>query len=257
MHSVLSSASKLDPLTAEYPYRLGHISSFLGKEEQAQHEYLQACLLQPTTGRHLQQLGISLATVEQKKALLFLGLILEPLVLDDYLTYSDWLLKNNFRQEAFGILNRAMYAIPWRITDISNFMLPYRFTTSEIEQMLPPLLAIWHETGRRMERYGKKEEAELFYTRTLELLDGNEVKPHYFSRLYNLYLRQKKEDRALDILRMGIEYLPDYAPFRAQLGDYYLRQGIDYRATQEYLQALRLDPKNRAVQRKLDTLEGR
>ena len=257
MHSTLFDASRLDPFAAKYFYQLGHISSFLGKKAQAQHEYLQASLRQPANGSYLQQLGISLATnkVEQKKTLLSLGLLREPLVLDGYLIYCDWLLKNNFRQEAFVILNRAMYAISWSITDIVNFMLPYRFTLSEIEQMLPPLPAIWNEIGSRMERYRRQEDAELFYTMTLDFLDGNEVKPNYFSRLYNLYLRQKKEIKALEILRMGIGYLPDYAPFRVQLGDYYHRQGINYRAAQEYTQALRLDPDNRYVLRKLEQLD--
>jgi tetratricopeptide (TPR) repeat protein len=105
-----------------------------------------------------------------------------------------------------------------------------------------------------MDREGRTDEAEFFYRRTLDLLAGAEVMPAYFSRLYNLYLREKKEDRALEVLRLGISCLPDHAPFRVQLGDYYLSRGIYYRAEQEYSQALRLDPENISLRRKLSDM---
>jgi Tfp pilus assembly protein PilF len=59
---------------------------------------------------------------------------------------------------------------------------------------------------------------------------------------------------ALEVLRLGIEKNPDYAPFHIWLGDYYAKEGITYRAKEEYQQALLLEPKNESVSKKIEML---
>jgi tetratricopeptide (TPR) repeat protein len=107
-----------------------------------------------------------------------------------------------------------------------------------------------------MEKNGRLEEAELFYGKSIEIAGENIPQPDSFYRLYRIYKRQKNEEKALETLRLGISYLPDHAQFRVLLGDYYLSKGIPYRAQEEYMQALRLNPKNRAVQLKLDKMRS-
>ena len=222
-------------------------------------EYLKACMIQPTSGYNLQQLGISLNTqqISRKRDLIALGLERAPLSVSLYFTYSKWLLQNNQQREAFEVLNQAMEKIPSKIPAIVDFMLPLRFTINEVEQMLAEIPEAWYEVGWRMEKDGQLDKAEFFYRRSIEIAGESEAHPASFSRLYRLYHQKKDEDKAMEILRLGIRYLPDYAQFRVSMGNYYLRQGIQYRAIEEYTQALKLNPDNIYLRRKLETLEER
>jgi O-antigen ligase/tetratricopeptide (TPR) repeat protein len=255
LHELAGRAAVLDPLTPLYPYTMGHISTLMLSTKQAGREYLQAALLQPTSGQYLQQLGTSLAAPDPNLpgTFLALGLRREPLVLERYLFSSDWLLNRELRKEAHAVLNQALTSIPWRTTDTMKFMLQRGLTADELRAFLPPLPAAWHEAGKLLEK-NQPEEAEFFYLRAVDLLDKENAPPDYFSRPYSLFLREARDSSALEILRQGIQTLPDHAPFRVLLGDYYLRQKIPYRALEEYRQALTLDPKNREVLKKVEQL---
>lgn len=257
LHNRVNLAVELDPLEAGYPSRLGTVSFLLNRNMQAQGEFVRACRLQPTSGAYLQQLGLSLTgdTDARKESFLKLGIKREPLSLERYLAYCDWLLAGNRNEDAFSVLNQAMRTIPWKIPAISNFILARRLATGDIGVMLPPHPSAWHEIGRIMEQSGRLAEAESYYVRTLDFLQNNEILPVFFIRPYQLYLKRQQPEKALDMLRQGIWFLPDYAPFRILLGDYYLKQDIPYRAAQEYRQALRLDPDNRSAQVKLEQVE--
>ncbi|HER63326.1 MAG TPA: hypothetical protein ENO11_05050 [Desulfobacteraceae bacterium] len=150
-----------------------------------------------------------------------------------------------------------MEKIPWSIKKIVNFIFARRFTVAELEMILPPLPEAWYEVGSRMEQNGRLEEAEIFYRAAIDFGENSEINPSYFRSLYQLNLRQDKQQDALETLRLGISYLPDYSPFRVELGDYYLRQKIYYRAEQEYIRALQLDPNNRRILRKLEQAQQR
>ncbi|MHB8809915.1 MAG: O-antigen ligase family protein [Desulfobulbaceae bacterium] len=255
LHALAGRAAALDPLNPLYPATMGHISTLMTSKKQAELEYLQATLLQPTSGLHLQQLSTSLATSDTNRTevLLAVGLRREPLILDRYLFASDWFLSHDLRKKAHGVLKQALIAIPWRTTDTMRFMLRRGLTTDELKDILPPMPAAWHEAGKRLER-SRPDEAVSFYLRAVDLLDKEKVAAEYFSRPYFLLLRENKDSSALEILRRGIRTLPEHAPFRVLLGDYYLRQKIPYRALEEYRQALTLDPGNREVRRKIELL---
>ena len=251
-----SRAARLDPLEGRYRDELGRLSVYLHDDEQARQEFLHACRLDPSSSVFLQQLGHSLTNLgpEQQQKFLQLGINRQPLIIDHYLNYGDWLLRQNRREEAFAVFNHAITTVPWEIVRTGRFLCS-RLTAEEIRRLLPPLPEPWHEIGLNFERRRLAGEAELFYYRSLEFLEHNPPQVVYFNRLYQLLLREKKEKQALQVLRRGIEEIPDYAPFRITLGDYYLGQGIVYRARQEYNQALRLKPGDRTAQRKLAILE--
>jgi len=149
-----------------------------------------------------------------------------------------------------------MEIIPAKTAAIMDFMLPFRFTVEEIEKLLSPSPAPWYEFGKRLERQGMLDKAEHCYRQAIDNAGKDRAQPSYFVSLYGLYRRQKEETKALETLRTGIEYLPDYSPLRVMMGDYYRNQGILYRAAQEYDQALRLDPGNAIVRRKLLEVSG-
>jgi tetratricopeptide (TPR) repeat protein len=250
-------AADLDFLEGDYPFGMGNISRLLGLKERAGQEYLQAVTLNPLSGMFIQRLGLNLSPGQKEKAeeLMALGCVYEPLILNRYLTYANWLIAVGNQKRAMAIINQALTRQPQWATRLSGFIFFNRLNTEEIRIMLPKHPRAWYEIGRIMEKEGKREDAEYYYLQGLELLDTQEPRPEYFSRLYNLYFRQKEDGKASAILRNGIEHLPDNATFHKQLGDYYRKQGILYRATEEYRQALQLNPKDVTLKRRIDELQ--
>jgi cytochrome c-type biogenesis protein CcmH/NrfG len=64
----------------------------------------------------------------------------------------------------------------------------------------------------------------------------------------------KRTDDAINVLRQGIEHIPDHAQFHIYLGDYYMQQNIPYRAKEEYEQAKILEPENESILKRLKSL---
>lgn len=259
MHRATTKARQHDPLEGFYPFRLGNISLFLNEEGRARREYADACRLNPTDGAYVQQLGLTLPDeqISRKNELLAVGIAREPLVIERYLLYCDWLLLNSQQDKAFNVLRDAAAKIPPAIDDIARYIRDRNFTDDEIALILPPLPYAWHAMGRVMESGQHPETAEAYYLEALDYLGNGDIRPEYFVHLYSLYRKLKKDEKALGIVRLGVEYLPDDPWFRIQLGNYYLGQGIEYRAIEEYRTALRLDPDNRNLAKKLWEIEHR
>ena len=72
--------------------------------------------------------------------------------------------------------------------------------------------------------------------------------------LYTYYRKQKDSEKAVEILRLGIEKIPGYPRFHEWLGDYYAAEGITYRAQEEYQQTLLLEPLNESIRLKIEKL---
>lgn len=257
LREAYTKSARLDPLRPYFPFMLGKISTLEDEKEMARNEYLHASLMLPTSGEYLQHLALSLDddNGETKTELLKQGISRNPQSVASYLNYSQWLLFLENRQESFKVLNQALEKIPWKTGEIVDFMLPFRFSEKEIRQMLSDIPAAWYEVGRRMEKNKQYTEAIYYYHTAIEIAGEEEASATYFQRLYSVYTRQKEEKKSLETLKLAIRYLPDHARFRIMMGDYYLRNDIPYRARQEYIQALRLDPDNISIKRKLNKLE--
>jgi tetratricopeptide (TPR) repeat protein len=253
------TADRLDPFESRYLSAMAAVSSFLGTPGQACKEYLQATLLNPLSARLIQQLALTLPPDQSQEAdmLLALGCRYEPLFFNYYLTYADWLIASSRQTQAMSFIQKAIKKHPEWTHKLSNFIFLHTLTRADITSLLPPHPKAWHAAGNIMEKEGKIYEAEYYYRNALGYLDNHTAQPVYFSRLYRLYMGQKKYNDALTILRMAIEHLPDNARFHRQLGDYYRKQGITYRAIEEYRQALLLNPDNPGLKQQLDKLPGK
>ena len=250
-------AARLDILEANYPFAKAEISAFIGDQERARNEYLKASTLKPLSGRFIQQLALILAPAraETTDSLLALGCRYEPLFLDRYLTYANWLIASGKQAQALSIIHQALEQQPQWSARLGHFVFFNALSRSDITTMLPAQPQAWYEMGKIMEKEGSISEAEYYYLQALLYLDGHKAQAAYFSRLYTLYMQQHSDNKALTILRQGIKHLPDNAAFHRQLGDYYRTQGILYRATEEYRQALQLNPQDLRLKRRLDELQ--
>jgi tetratricopeptide (TPR) repeat protein len=259
LHQKTNQAAELDFLEARYAFVMANISTILDLQDQEIQEYLRACILSPLSGLFIQRLALSLAAEPSNRIarLLQLGCSYEPLNLERYLTYADWLINTDQRQQALNKINRVLQSHPEWTTRLQNFILINRLGRDEIAALLPAIPEAWHAAGTLMAQAGKWKLAEDYFLHSLDLLENRQqrqARPQYFSSLYSLYLQQKNEDRAVTVLRRAIKYFPDNARFHRLLGDYYLNHGIPYRAAEEYRQALLLNPDNHVLKQQLDRL---
>ena len=116
--------------------------------------------------------------------------------------------------------------------------------------------AAWIRYGDYLEKSGRLDESLYFRAEALEFVGSQEqIQAGWFTQLISYYRRHGPPDKAIEVIRLGIDYLPDYAPFHAWLGDHYVKEKITYRAKEEYTKALMLDPDNETYRAKLRTLE--
>ena len=253
-------ASRYDPLEGLYPATLGTVEYYLHLPDRTLIQYSKAVRLDPLNGVYLQSLGLFLADTSPGLSKKLLAQAYARALHRDrlVLTWADWLLRTGERQEAVAVMREGGRSYRRIVSSFFPLFMAHSFSREEITDILPESTGSWIHFGKFMEGRGEMAEAEYYRSRALEYLDDEKIiKPWYFGQLYGFYRRQKQEDKALAVLRQAIERLPDYARFRVYLGDYYKKEGIDYRAREEYEQALLLSPGNEKVRNKLKQLEDR
>ncbi len=255
--TTINKAITLDPLEGSYPYYKGNLFFTLKQPDAAFANYLLAANKDPREGAYLQRLGMFLTTTNIDKAAQLMaagyarGLNKEKLIL----TWAEWLQRMNRKEEAITALHQGFSQFPQLAPRFFPQMLIFPFSREEIEAIFPEKVNIWIQYGKFKEELGQMDEAEYYRRRALDFIDKEEsAKPGYFLQLYWFYQRQKQTDKAIAVLRHGIELLPDYGPFHLYLGDYYKQQNIPYRAKEEYEQARILDPTNESILKRLETL---
>ena len=154
------------------------------------------------------------------------------------------------------MLRQVFAGKPQLLKKFTPMLSVYSFSRQEITSFLPQLVSAWAHYGELQEGKGNCREEEYYRSRALDFLDREKVvKPWYFSQLYKFYRRHNKHDQAFLVLRQAAEALPEYANFHIYLGDHYSREGILYRAREEYKQALLIDPADRKTRGKLEQLQ--
>lgn len=250
-------AVRLDPLEGRYSYSEGNIARFqnLGPETLA--GYLKAAMKDPLEGVYLQRLALILGldSRDQASILMAEGYKRAQNKKDIILTWAEWLLLNNQRAEAVRVLKGRTSQTPSLARDMPPLLISYHFSRDEVSAVLPEKVEAWIQFGKLSEDLGNLEDALYYRSHALNFLKRKEEsKPWYFSQLYWFLQKQQEQDKALDVLRRGIETHPDHAPFHLLLGDYYVKQGIVYRAKEEYEQALMLEPGNEKIRQRLEKL---
>ncbi len=256
--AITDRAINADPLEGRYFSHRGRLHGYLSAREAALKDFLNAASKDPMEGTYLQQVALLLPK-EQKKQATFLmtegyrrSLNKEQLVF----VLAEWYLQQDQRERALKILKQGLEQFREVNLAIPQFFLSYQFSREEISTILPPKAAAWIALGAFFQKAGQMEDSEYFRRGALTFLDREEkIKPSYFAQLYWFYKREKRTEDAVAVLKQGIEWLPDYAPFHIYLGDYYRQQKIHYRAKEEYEQALMLEPGNEKIRKRLQGLE--
>jgi O-antigen ligase len=255
--SALQQSARFDPLEGLYSYWQGDAERYLNTPDKALASYILAALKDPMDGAFLQRIGLMLPKERQKEAEYLLQKGVERTLKKDLLilTRIEWLLAIDQRGKAMQVLNEAIGENSKLVGVVMPLLQSFSFTREEIAAVLPKNVEVWMMCGRFFEKIGYLEDAVYFRQHALQYL-GNESKfqPEWFSQLFNYYRKIKDDEKALEVLRLGIEKLPNYPRFHEWLGDYYAADGIVYRALEEYQQVLLIEPLNEGIRRKVEKL---
>ena len=256
--NTINKAISADPTEGLYSYYKGNLLSYMKDNNSAFSSYLHAARKDPLEGAYLQRIGLLLTSTDNANAsrLMAEGYARSQNKKELILAWAEWLLNQNRIPEAAAALQQGMERFPDLSRRLPSLLLRNQFSREEIKTILPQKASAWIQVGNFAEKMGKTEDIEYYRLHALDFLEQEEtIRPWYFNQLYWFYRKQKRTEDAVAILRKGIEYLPNYAPFHLRLGDYYKQQNIFYRAKEEYEQALMLEPGNEKIRKRLQTLE--
>ncbi len=245
-------AKHFDPLEPLYNYKLGSIELFLKHRDRSLEHLLQAARRNPMDGDTLQRIGLILA--DEKKAKMFLEKGYQRSLDKDELvvTFAEYLLWKGERGKAVEVIAKRLKKNPALLKSWEPLLEDFSFSREEVAAALPHTVDAWITYGALLAKMNNLQEAEYYFTTALSLMaDEKDAKPQWFQNLISFYLKNGQPGQALLILRQAVEALPDYPAFHVQLGDYYKKEGITFRAKEEYQRALMLDPGDRGAQKRL------
>ncbi len=257
--TITEHAISYDPLEGKYSFALGNAQFFLHRQKEALRSFTQASTKDPLSGIYLQRLALMLGMTDTETAANLMKLSYErslnkaPLVL----TWAEWLLSTNERKKAVEVLRIIFSDKPDLFEKFIPSLTAHSFSREEMTTILPDSISAWIFYGELLDKQGKKNESEFFRKNALNFIEREEkLWPRFFTQLYWFYYDEKEYDKAVIVLRKGIETMPDHAEFHAILGDYYnWIQEIPYRAIEEYEQTLLLEPADEKTREKLENLQ--
>lgn len=256
--SISKSASRYDPFEGKYISALGNVQVFQNQLGNAMSTFVRAAWRNPLSGIFLQRLALMLTT-EKREAAEELMKISYNRALDKdalVLTWAEWLLYLNERQKAITMLHQVFAEKNQLVEKFMPILSSYSFNRQEMIAMLPNSVRAWASYGDLVEKSGNIEGSEFYRKHALDFLDREEkVRSWYFTQLYGYYYRNKKYDEAFSVLREASKRLPQNAKLHVYLGDHYRRDGILYRAIEEYERALLLEPADKKTRDKLEKLQ--
>ncbi len=246
-------ACRLDPLEAKYQSGLASLDMLLHHKRQAFAHALKALERKPANAAYLQQCGFLAsenACASTAELLLKAGINNDSSNPWRYYNYALWLFDQGRRAEGQEQMRLAMTAGPDSTNTCIKRMLLAGLSDKEIAATIPMKTRPALHFARYLDENGKRRLAGKFYRRAAEYTAAEKmVRPYYFYRPYNFFMKQHQYDDALQVMQKATVRLPDNVGIRITIASLYDRMGIRYRAVEEYQKALILDPYNRKVKR--------
>jgi O-antigen ligase/tetratricopeptide (TPR) repeat protein len=257
LYGRVDKIQRYDPFEGVYTMVLGDIEKYRGNSRQALHQYIQASRVDPLRGEFLQKAALQLPEEKIDLAERVMELSYQRSLKKDSLMlgYAEWLLWRGQELRAAEVLRKGLDKTRDIYKDAVPLLDTY-FTPDQVADILPPQVQVWINYGKFLEDQGDLKGSEYFRSRALEFVENEKnIRSWWYSQLYNFYRKQQKEAKAVEVLRRAVTRFPGNVGFHIRLGDYFKKQGIYYRAKQEYEQAMLFDPGNENIRRRLESLE--
>jgi tetratricopeptide (TPR) repeat protein len=256
----LGLSAAFDPLEGRYHHLLGRIKRARGEGGDALVHLKRAVRLNPARGEYSQRLALLLVdqgAVEKADRLFRSGVVLDRRDPVPYRVYGSWLLSRGERARGVGLLKEAVSLEPMETEKYLTTLVIYGLSDDEMRQALPEMPTPLFLYARYLERLGKDSAAEEAYLQALDSMRGDARKnPSYFYRVHRFYLEREREEKALNVLRRGVDRIPGDPGLRLSLAGLFERQGRTGDAVEEYGRVLRIRPENRRAKERLQALRG-
>jgi Tfp pilus assembly protein PilF len=252
-------AQRADPLEGRYPFAVANISTFTGSYAAARKNYIRSLRLDPTQAAYLLQAGFYLGSIDNDAAisLLTAAARVDRTNADINKELANWLLRKGETDKGLARLREAL-ALDRRQNNFSEYVaiaLLNNLDLSVMEQVLPDQPLAHIQFANFLAKQGDVDMASFYYLNAMNFLDNDpETKPWFFHSAYWFFMNEKQYDNALAVIRKGLVYHPDDASMHILAGDVYRRLDIDYRAREQYRQALVIAPGNIRATRGLSAL---
>lgn len=252
----LRIAMALDPLESRYPYKLAQLESFADNDQRARDLFVDAGIRNVMHGSVYQQLALrGERRDEERVALIEVGFRHDPGNTELGLQYGAWLFSRNKREEALHLIERAVALEPEEALVWLPLLMRNEVTPDELLQILPHSVELWLQLADESEKEGKLLFADFFYQQALAISGGDEyVDPAWLQQIIGYYKKRGRKDMELLAIRRAISVLPVEPVFHRLLGDYYRREGVRYRAIEEYREVLKINPEDPTSKSELQDL---
>lgn len=251
MKEGMEQAVQADPLSGEYWFALGNIEAALYNSEAARARYLEALQRNPANGLFLQQLAHAEAALgEPGKAerLFRASLHFERGEPDRYVNYAVWLWEMGRKAEGIEVMRQGLGLLAGRLDGPITLMIQHGLTDEEILAAMPGRMAPLLQLADYYNNAGKVEQAVRVYEQLLAIAPGEpRARAGYFHKPYWFFMKIGRVDRALAVMRTASELLPHDAAIAVYAAQAYEKQGLSYRALEEFQRALTIDPGHQAA----------
>ncbi|MFO7752052.1 MAG: O-antigen ligase family protein [Desulfobacteraceae bacterium] len=256
MRDIASYASLFDPLSAEYAYAKADTSWLLGDREAAEREFFRAIDLNPSNALYHKRYGMFLSHAgEKEKALepLENSVRYAPVNSDNALEYGALLVYQGRYDKGLQYLKKAVELNKGVTSQVLTTMVISGFSLEQMRRAVPDTPEAAVAFAGFLRDTGEFSEAEAQYLHALDLMESmDDVKPKHLYAVYRFFLKYDGTRKALEVMKRGEAIFPSDPGIKITIGDLYKKQGVLYKATDKYEQALMVDPGNRRALKRLN-----
>ena len=256
----VAGAITFDPFESLYRYENTRALKALKRSDALKNAYTELVRLRPLRGIYLLKAGEYADTAGD--AVLAEQLMRGAVTLQPHVSYTAekfaiWLMGQDRITEALAIFQQELQRQPDQTENILDLLSVYGPENMVMAEVLPENAISWRIYGDYLGVEEKDVDAEMAYRHAILLNSGQDVpgKRPYHS-FYHFLTKRKRYGDALAVMLDAMKLFADDAGFHRNAGQLYERQGIVYRAVEEYRQALLLDPRQNWVRKRLSILKG-
>jgi O-antigen ligase/tetratricopeptide (TPR) repeat protein len=251
-------ASVFDPLEAKYKYAIANIEKFFSDNTNSIDYYKKSVRLNPVNGEYLQRLGLVMSELKMydiADKLIMSGIKYNVKNPARYKRYALWLISTGKREEGLRIMKQAIFHEPDKIREYITLLVLSGLSDEEMLNFLPERVGPHIVFADYLAKTGKDSMAEDVYLKALRYLRNEEkIKPSFFYKIYEYYMKRFNYEGALEIMKKGIEFLPEDAGLRLNIAGLYEKLDKNLMAVEEYKRILIISPQNKEAKRRLDNL---
>ena len=252
----IDKALESDPREAAHHFTSGIIRRLERETTSAAWEdFLRAVKLAPLECRNLQWLAYATAKPETADQLYRNSVRYNPAKVQCNRNYIERLFFQHRHGDGVDVLQAALALNPGDIKFYFDLLDRADIPDDDLGRILPKSAAPYIHYAVYLWNSERKIKALNIYLKGLELVDSpTDVSSSHFRRGYQWSMELRRSNQAFEILKKAVLIFPRDPRFHELLGDFFLNREISYRAVEEYNKALALDPNNRRVEDKANSM---